>query len=521
MADRGGHAAVVNTVPQTRQPDALDEPAHPAKPSRRALLAAGALGALGAIGVHTPARAGQPQPVGASADIDPNALLVRLINRTTFGFTAAELTRAKVLGYWGYLDEQLTLTEAAEPQDLRDRLALYTTLTLTGDQAYALNNHTLQRTELVEAAILRALRSKRQLFERMVEFWNDHFNVDINVNHAAYLKTVDDREVTRRYAMATFPQLLLATMQSPSMLSYLGNDQNTALGPNENLARELLELHTLGVGTGYTQADVRAVARALTGWSLWTPTATSDPALRGTFRFNDAVHDKAEKIFMGHVLPANRGIEDGLDVLNILAADPRTAARIARKLCHRFIGEACPQAHIDAVARVYTSTQGDIKSMVRAVLRPEVLWDAQPKFKRPFHFLVSALRPLPYTLVSLANARGWLINAGHQPFHWNPPDGYPDTTDYWRGNLLARWNYGMTVAPGTASTIQVDTAAFFADCSSGYEVVHRFDTAAMGWSMRMEEKQRIAAFAGTGNPNFTMRQEALWLCMAAPSFQWY
>lgn len=520
MADRGGHAAVMTTAPQTRQPDVRDE-ATSAKPSRRALLAAGALGALSAAGVVRPASAGEPRPLGASADIDPNALLVRLINRTTFGFTSAELARAKALGYWGYIDEQLALTEADETQDLRDRLALYTTLTLTGDQAYTLNNHTLQRTELVESTILRALRSRRQLYERLVEFWSDHFNVDVNVNHAAYIKTVDDREVTRRYALATFPQLLLATMQSPSMLSYLGNDQNTALGPNENLARELLELHTMGVGTGYTQADVRAVARALTGWTLWTPTATSDPALRGTFRYNDAVHDKGEKVFMGHVLPANRGIEDGLDVLNILAAHPSTAARIARKLCHRFIGEACPQAHVDAVARVYTSTQGDIKSMVRAVLRPEALWDARPKFKRPFHFLVSALRPLPHTLVSLANARGWLINAGHQPFHWNPPDGYPDSTEYWRGNLLARWNFGMTVAPGTASTIQVNTAGFFANCSSGYEVAHWFDTEAMGWSMRMEEKQRIAAFMGNGNPNTTMRQESLWLCMAAPSFQWY
>lgn len=489
-------------------------PAHPLR-SRRAMLAAAAA-MLGASG----GRRAAAQPVGSSADIDPNAILLKLVGRISFGATQTELARAQQLGYWGYIEEQLALTEAEDDPALATRLGAYTTLTMTGEQLYALGNTTLQRTELVEAAVLRAVMSRRQLYERMVEFWTDHFSIDFNTDQSPYLKTLDDRLVIRQFALGTVPQLIFASAQSPSMLNYLDNDVNTLTGPNENYGRELLELHTMGVNSGYTQADVQNVAKALTGWTRWNSTATPS-SVRGTFRYRDNQHDKTQKVVLGHVLAANRGIEDGLDVLNILAYEPRTAAFISGKLCRRFIGEACPQAHIDAVTATYLATGGDIKSMIRTMLNPRVLWDAPARYKRPFHLFASALRVLPATINSLSNLRTRLTGCGHAPFAWLTPDGYPDTFDYWGGLILPRWNYGATLVPGSASNILIDVAGFFSGLTTAAQIADKIDQAMFCGAMLPADKAAVLDYLGTGNPSNSRRNESIGLAIGSPSFQWY
>lgn len=483
--------------------------------SRRAMLAAAAA-MLGAAGGR---RAGA-QPVGSSADIDPNAILHKLVGRVSFGATQTELARAQELGYWGYIEEQLALTEADDDPALATRLSAYTTLTMTGEQLYAFGNTALQRIELVEATILRAVMSRRQLYERLVEFWSDHFSIDFNTDQSPYLKTLDDRLVIRQYALGTVPQLIFASAQSPSMLNYLDNDVNTLNGPNENYGRELLELHTMGVNSGYTQADVQNVAKALTGWTRWNSTATPS-SVRGTFRYRDSQHDKTQKVVLGHVLAANRGMEDGIDVLNILAYEPRTAAFISKKLCRRFIGESCPQAHIDAVTATYLATGGDIKSMIRTMLNPRVLWDAPARYKRPFHLFASALRVLPATINSLSNYRTRLTGCGHYPFAWLTPDGYPDTIDYWGGLILPRWNYGATIVPGSASNVLIDVAAFFSGLTTAAQIANKIDQAMFCGTMLPADKTAVETYLGAGNPSTSRRNEAIGLAIGAPSFQWY
>jgi uncharacterized protein (DUF1800 family) len=489
----------------------------PQRSTRRGLLSAFGAMALSGLAAR-PARAVGPS--GSAADIDPSAVILKLVNRITFGYTSAEYTRAAQLGYTAYLEEQLNMTAADEDPALVSRLATLTTLWMTGEQLYALNNTGQQRNELTDAAILRAIYSKRQLYERMVEFWTDHFSININTDQAPFLKTLDDRLVIRQYAMTSFPQLLFASAQSPAMLNYLDNDINTKNGINENYGREVLELHTMGVNSGYTQSDVINVAKALTGWGRWNSTANPS-SLRGTFRYNDNNHDKTQKVILGRTYAANRGIEDGNEFLAQVAADPRTAAYIAKKLCKRFLGEEVRQGIIDQVAATYMATSGDIKSMLRVVLTPSNLHESAPRYKRPFHLAVSALRVLPMSITSLSSLRTRLNNAGHAPFQWDTPDGYPDTFAYWSGLILPRWNFASTVAPGSASNILVDTASLFAGMTTAQQIVDRLDFVFFAGLWPAAEKNRVRTYLGTGNPSMSARSEAIGLAACSPAFQWY
>src|SRR5262249_22986642 len=157
---------------------------------------------------------------------------------------------------------------------------------------------------------------------------------------------------------------------------------------------ELMELHTMGTGSGFTQHDVSEVARCFTGWTWWRRNAGD---LTGSFRFDETVHDDGEKTVLGHTIPS-AGMDEGLMVLDILANHLATASSVATKICRRFIGESCPRSTIDYVTRVYTQTGGNIKALLRAALVSNVLADSPPKYKRPFHLIVSALRVLPTTI---------------------------------------------------------------------------------------------------------------------------
>ncbi len=231
--------------------------------------------------------------------------------------------------------------------------------------------------ELQQAKILRAALSERQLNEVMVDFWSNHFNVDIRKNDCRALKTAEDRDVIRPHVLGKFRDLLAASAKSPAMLKYLDNAENsvprersgiekaviemyvnyklgisgTGLipdkeGPNENYGREILELHTLGVNGGYTQKDVEEVARCFTGWGV--------SGSYGTFEFKLDRHDKGAKTVLGVKIPAGGGIKDGEKVLDILARNPATARHISRKLCQRFVADDPPAALVDRAAKIFT-----------------------------------------------------------------------------------------------------------------------------------------------------------------------
>ncbi|HLP85206.1 MAG TPA: DUF1800 family protein, partial [Phycisphaerales bacterium] len=210
--------------------------------SRRGLLAL----ATGAAAVAAAMKTVSAQPVRVKGDVDPSSLLEKLVDRITFGVTPEELTLARQLGYQGYLEYHLNHL-AIDDSAMDTRLAALTTLTMTYPQLLT-QTFGFVRNELTEATLVRAVFSKRQLFERMVELWTDHFNIEIAT--VQYYKTADDRDVIRPNALGTFPNLLNASARSPAMLYYLNNDVSTAANPNENYARELMELHTLGVDGG-------------------------------------------------------------------------------------------------------------------------------------------------------------------------------------------------------------------------------------------------------------------------------
>jgi uncharacterized protein (DUF1800 family) len=503
-----------------RSAGSIEPPANAAGSSDRRYSRRGLLtGAAVLASMWRAAESRATPPTDVSSDTDPSALLNKLVRRITLGFNTTEQTLANQLGYSAYLERQLDYTNI-DDSALATRLAGLTTLNMTPLQMYQTANSGLLSNELSEATMLRGIFSNRQLYERMVEFWTDHFNIDITKEPCNFLKSTDDRDVIRANALGSFPALLSASAHSPAMLTYLDNQLSTAAAPNENYGREIMELHTLGADGPYTQADVLSVAKCFSGWS-YTPyrAATPDP-LSGQFRFDSSRHTTGPKTVLGQTVNAG-GISDGVAVLNILATHPTTAKYVSKKMARWFLGESVPQGVIDSVAATYMATGGDIKAMLRTLLSPNSLADAPAKYKRPYHLLVSALRALPNTVTSTSSLRVQLTTMGHRSFYWSTPDGYPDNIDYWVGLILPRWNYGAQLLNGNVAGASVGTAAFFSGLTTAQQLVDKIDQAMFGGEMPLSDKNRIKTYATATPTNATTQQEAIGLAIGSPGFQWY
>jgi hypothetical protein len=279
-----------------------------------------------------------------------------------------------------------------------------------------------------------------------------------------------------------------------------------------------MELHTMGADGGYTQQDVEEVTRCFTGWTLWPRSAG---ATYGTFRFNPSAHDNGQKTVLGNIIPAGGGMQDGITVINILIDYPSTAQYLARKLCSWLLQENPPQSVVNEVAAAYTATRGDIKTMIRAALKPNVLADAEPKYKRPFHHFVSAMRALPTTLTTTQTVRTQLNAAGHHPFYWGTPDGYPDKLDYWVGLILPRWNFGASLLNGNINGASVNVTAFFNGLTTSQQMIDRIDQAIFAGEMPAAEKARIRNYMLPDSPSTQRRQEGIGLAIGSPAFQWF
>ncbi|HET6893522.1 MAG TPA: DUF1800 domain-containing protein, partial [Pyrinomonadaceae bacterium] len=344
--------------------------------------------------------------------------------------------------------------------------------------------------ELQASRILRAVYSERQLQEVLVDFWTNHFNVFAGKGADRWLLTSYDRDAIRPHTMGKFYDLLLATAQSPAMLFYLDNFQsvspNTQQGPlaqrlgaqrqrrgiNENYARELMELHTLGVDGGYTQKDVQEVARCFTGWTIFAPRGGGAAAqaimdgprverLRenaGKFFFNASAHDDGEKIVLGHKIPAGGGFKDGLMVLDILARHPSTAKYIATKLARHFVTDSPSPALVDRVAAAFTRSEGDIRETLKAIFSSPEFNSTEAyraKIKRPFELAISAIRTLGAETNGGPQLHQWIARMGEPLYMYQTPNGYSDAAESWvnTGGLLERMNFGLALAsnriPGT------------------------------------------------------------------------
>lgn len=500
---------------------AVDRAAEPAE--RRALNRRGWLKALAAgtplAGAARTARAaeqGPPHMWQVEADVDPGVLLVKLARRITLGITPTELQLAQVLGYEGYLEHHLNYTAINDSQ-VEQMLTDLTTLTMRPVDLYVESSGKIIE-EMITATFYRAIFSKRQLFQRMVEFWTDHFNIDTTKDDCAFLKTIDDAEVIRGHALGKFPELLEASARSPAMQIYLDNYVSSKLKPNENYARELLELHTMGVDGGYTQADVENVARCFTGWGIHTRSASA--AEMGTFKFTMSDHDTTQKTVLGHIIPAGGGITDGLKVLEILSNHPSTVQFISRKLTRWLLGEGTPQAIVDKVAAAYTATGGDIKAMIRAALRPSHLHSAPRRYKRPFHSYVATVRTLSSIFSGPWTFRQWLAAAGHVPFMWVTPDGYPDSVEYWGGLLMERWNFASSFGEVQISGLRWVLNDVFPD-KSPEAVTDKLDLLVFGGEMPQMERSVILNYLRRGPYEMELIRDAVGLALASPAAQWY
>ena len=325
-------------------------------------------------------------------------------------------------------------------------------------------------TELQRAKLLRAVYSERQLYELMVDFWENHFSIFANKDDDRYLLTGYDRETIRPFAMGRFRDLLGATAHSPAMLFYLDNWRSSVPRPyaatkdkpagvdgglNENYARELMELHTLGVDGGYTQKDVQEIARCFTGWTIQKPNE------QGLFLYRPGLHDDGEKIVLGHKILPGGGPADGERVLDILATHPATARFIATKLARRFISDEPPPSVIDRAAAMFLKTDGSIRETLRAIVTSPEFFSTttyRAKMRSPFEYVAAAMRALNAETDGDRPVLDAIGRMGQPVFGRITPDGYADRADQWlsSGAMIARFNFASALATNKIKGTKID-----------------------------------------------------------------
>ena len=454
---------------------------------------------------------------------------VRLVSRTTFGPRREEVEAARSLGLEAWLEQQLDF-ESLDDRDaeaLVDDLAPTVRLTSPELAAYAsqreaeieANPESGGRSprqeiagDLVAATLVRGIYSPRQLYEVMVEFWTNHFSISQEDGLASVLKTADDRDVVRRHALGNFRDLLHASAKSPAMLFYLDNHLNISSGPNENYARELMELHTVGPDA-FTQQDVEEVSRCFTGWSI-SGRRPSEPF--GLFTFRGATHDGGPRTVLGQPI-ASGGVEQGEAVLDLLFEHPATAQLVCRKLVQRFVSDQPPQGLVDRASAVFRSTDGDIRSVLRTILLSTEFGGSDGgKLKRPFEFVVSVARcfDLPPDVRLLAGLSQAIQQMGQRPFGWPAPNGYPDSGAAWANaaGMLRRWNLGLAFGDG-ARARALDLATEIRDVEATAEaIVDHFVERLLHRGISAADRNSMIAFvtdgAGSGPLTTTQSLEA-------------
>jgi len=427
-----------------------------------------------------------PRPLSAAE--------IALLNRVSWGASASSAADLATMGSDRWLERQLHPSPAdrlpAEAQQEIDALAISHTPMATlvqalNDQNKAANLITdpdqkkvaqtayqQAMTDLARQAatreILRDLYSPDQLQEQMTWFWFNHFNVhEYKANLRAMVGDYEETAI-RPHALGRFRDLLEATLRHPAMLRYLDNADNAAGHINENYAREIMELHTMGVGSGYTQKDVQELARILTGVGIdanpvdphLNPAHAADFVRAGLFEFNPNRHDYGDKLFLGHTIHG-AGFSEVEQALDILARQPATATHISRQLAVYFVSDDPPQSLVDHMAQTFQRSDGDIAAVLRTMFHsPEFKASLGTRFKDPVHYSISAVR-LAYddkVILSTSPIQNWLNRLAEGLYNHETPDGYPMTEASWDGpgQMAVRFEIARQIGSGGAGLFKPD-----------------------------------------------------------------
>jgi uncharacterized protein (DUF1800 family) len=462
--------------------------------------------------VEAPAPAPRPAP-SLTLPVSPlseEQRVLHALNRLGYGPRPGDVERVRRTGLAAYIEQQLSPSRIADPAvdqaltgypvlgqsaaqlvrdypqlspRIRQRVAQGEMSRRDVMEMYPLERRPAVITGQMQAArITRAVLSERQLEEVMVDFWFNHFNVYAQKGAVRWMLPAYEREAIRPHALGRFRDLVLATARHPAMLFYLDNWLSTRadlmirqgpnagrrMGLNENYARELMELHTLGVDGGYRQEDVVEVARCFTGWTI------DRPQQGGGFLFRPQAHDRGAKRVLGQTIPAGGGLQDGERVIDILTRHPSTARFVATKLARRLVSDDPPSTLNDRAAATFQRTDGDIRAVLTTIVTAPEFWSAEAyraKIKTPLEVVASAMRALDGRIapagaseaagggVALAREVGKL---GEPLYEAQPPTGYPDRAESWvnTGALLGRMNFALGLAHNRFPGARVDLAVF-------------------------------------------------------------
>ena len=405
-------------------------------------------------------------------------------------------------------------------------------------------------SEFQELAVVRAALSERQLYEVMVDFWTNHFNVFFGKGADRFLMPDYVEHTIRPHVLGRFEDLLIATAKSPAMMFYLDNWQSVAPGSsppnalepsppfplsalrrgghgvrrrvptgiNENYARELLELHTLGVDGGYTQEDVINVARIFTGWSI------EPPRQGGDFQFHDWAHDEGEKEVLGVTFPAGHGMDEGARLLKMLANHPATMHHVSRKLCQRFVNDEPPDGCVDDAVAAWRRSGGDLREVLHAIFHGPDFWaplNTRAKVKTPLEFVVSALRAVgadPDTTPRLAQV---VARLGEPLYLHVAPDGYPEREDAWvnSGALLDRMNAGVALAAGTLPGVTVSLDSLIPATGDAEQLILQVNDKILDGTMTENTKDVIRRQTSDIGDPVAAWALAVGLAIGGPEFQ--
>jgi len=509
-----------------------------------------------------------------------------LLNRVTFGPRPGDVERVGRMGAKAFLEEQLH-PERIDDSAIERKIAGLPTLSMSAEELaenFPAKNQAQQQAqaraqesgkgsegsdsaremaamegpgamqepngprritlELAREQLWRAIYSQRQLEEVMVQFWMNHFNIFAGKGADRWLITSFERQAIRPHALGKFEDLLVETARSPAMLFYLDNWLSVApytttegsvyrprpfaklqnrRGLNENYARELMELHTLGVDGGYTQKDVREVARCFTGWTI------NRPLEGGSFFFNPRLHDFGEKVVLRQKIKPGGGEKDGLEVLHLLARHSSTAHFISLKLCRRFVADEPPASVVNRAAKTFLKTKGDMRAVLLGIVTsPEFNSTAalRAKVKSPFELVASSLRALDGQTDAGPPLLAAMVRMGEPLFYYQAPTGFPDRGSAWinSGTLLQRINFATLLAANRIRGTQVDFEAVAPD-SGPNEVVKELSDRLVGGELSPETRLAVtktvngSGAPGMGAPWAAAALKATAILVASPDFQ--